>query len=620
MNRKVICILAVVLAVIVSSWAEGASQIRLAVLNTTKSAELRQLSETLANTFTGTLAKSKAVALAEREELDVILREQKISASELEESAARIGGLIGCNYVVVCSLVYSDSPVVSARLVDAATSEVVYSDSEIPDAMDNTSLTAASSRMADKLLEVLTGEQAVITELGDYGITINRGSSSGVRVGDMYRVYKGTKRTKVNLAVIRVKDVQLGFSHAEIVNNGGYISTLRRADKIEAVSKKEAETLVRRKSFAKKRPGEKAGQELVVTSLTKLFEPLMALSEDFGVLVQASIDKVIKQIPPGFQLTRDDVLSRNYDPKMLCRLGEDIDNLCSAVTKAKDPLLEQFKSMFSFVDEIDFASKKWSQEQTLQWVGQMFDMIGRIGHAFSAICFGAAAETGYPEAQNKLGVMYYLGYGYAYELFMNDKVDVMFDVDWDNVENINFTKIAPARPDYVKAGELFTKAATQGNTDAQANLGTMYRYGEGVKQDYKKALELLSKAAANGGIGAIRDLGYMYYNGQGVKQDHKKAAEFFSKAASMNDSTAQNNAGYMYLNGIGVKKDYKKALAFLNMAASQNNSEAYNTMANMYLNGLGVPKDIRKAIQLLRSAASLGHEGAKNTLQALGAN
>ena len=53
----------------------------------------------------------------------------------------------------------------SAKLVDVSTSEIVYSDTEIPDYEDDSAMGAASSRMADKLLEVLAGEQAVITEM-----------------------------------------------------------------------------------------------------------------------------------------------------------------------------------------------------------------------------------------------------------------------------------------------------------------------------------------------------------------------------------------------------------------------------------------------------------------------
>ena len=213
------------LAVIASvAFAETEEKLRIAVINTTQDETLTQESEIAADNFTGTLGKSEAITLVERRELALILQEQNIIASDLENSAPKIGNLTGCQYVLMCSLVYEASPILTARLVDVQTSQIVYSDTEIPDTLEQTAMIAASSRMADKLLEVLTGEQAVITSVGEKEVTINRGSIAGVRVGDIYRVYKGTKRVNMDLAVIRVNDVHAAFSTAELVKNGGYIS------------------------------------------------------------------------------------------------------------------------------------------------------------------------------------------------------------------------------------------------------------------------------------------------------------------------------------------------------------------------------------------------------------
>jgi len=43
----------------------------------------------------------------------------------------------------------------------------------------------------------------------------------------------------------------------------------------------------------------------------------------------------------------------------------------------------------------------------------------------------------------------------------------------------------------------YRKAAEQGNTDSQNNLGVMYEYGQGVKQNKRKAKELYGKACNN---------------------------------------------------------------------------------------------------------------------------
>jgi TPR repeat protein len=60
-----------------------------------------------------------------------------------------------------------------------------------------------------------------------------------------------------------------------------------------------------------------------------------------------------------------------------------------------------------------------------------------------------------------------------------------------------------------KAVELYTKAAEQGDADAQYNLAYMYQHGRGVAQDYGKAVELYTKAADQKHADAQCQLGTM---------------------------------------------------------------------------------------------------------------
>ena len=47
----------------------------------------------------------------------------------------------------------------------------------------------------------------------------------------------------------------------------------------------------------------------------------------------------------------------------------------------------------------------------------------------------------------------------------------------------------------------------------------MYDKGEGVPQDYKEAVKWYTKAAEQGDVDAQYNLGLMYYNGEGVPKD-----------------------------------------------------------------------------------------------------
>ena len=407
--REISCLLALAFVVVVSSCAEATSPIRLAVINAARDVELRQPSEIAANTFTGTLAKSSAVMLAEREELDVVIREQEISASELEGAAARIGRLMGCEYVLLVSLVYKDSPVVSAKLVDVSTSEIVYSDTEIPDYEDDSAMGAASSRMADKLLEVLAGEQAVITEIRDNEVVINRGSSSGVRAGDLYRVYMGTKRIQANFGVIRVKDVQAGFSHAELVKNGGYIDLIRNSDKVEAVSKTEAEALIKRKKFARYRPGERDYEDASLVVLKKAASPMNEYSDYLNNVVAQSADKLGKRA--------NDVMERyssggNVTNDELYLLARDMLDLAEALSRdlsygVPRKVRARFEAMYA--DQSD----EWPKDvvtKLREYDRQMTDVVN-TGYSAAVDIFEELVKSGHVYAINSLGIMYHDGKG-----------------------------------------------------------------------------------------------------------------------------------------------------------------------------------------------------------------
>lgn len=96
------------------------------------------------------------------------------------------------------------------------------------------------------------------------------------------------------------------------------------------------------------------------------------------------------------------------------------------------------------------------------------------------------------------------------------------------------------RKNYKKAAEYFLKAAEQGVSKAQYNLGLIY---DSVVQDYKEAVKWYKKAAEQGHLGAQHNLGLMYKNGQGVTQNCVKAHMWFNLSAANGDKnmiTARN--------------------------------------------------------------------------------
>ena len=154
--------------------------------------------------------------------------------------------------------------------------------------------------------------------------------------------------------------------------------------------------------------------------------------------------------------------------------------------------------------------------------------------------FRPLAEAGDPRAQNQLAWMYESGLG----------------VPRDKAEGERWTR----------------KAAEQGNSEAELNLGFKYDLYE--PKDYAQAIAWYRKAADHGNAMAQEVLGATYYQGKIAPQNFALAVEWFRKAADQGDFDAQHSLGLMYEQGQGVPQDYVRAHMWLNLAiASAANSK-----------------------------------------------
>ena len=91
---------------------------------------------------------------------------------------------------------------------------------------------------------------------------------------------------------------------------------------------------------------------------------------------------------------------------------------------------------------------------------------------------------------------------------------------------------AYARGDYIRAVNILTPLALQGNANAQAFLGFMYQNGYGAPQAYDAAADLYFQAASSGNPFAQSMLGLMYDKGHGVPQDFILAYKWLNLAAA----------------------------------------------------------------------------------------
>lgn len=129
---------------------------------------------------------------------------------------------------------------------------------------------------------------------------------------------------------------------------------------------------------------------------------------------------------------------------------------------------------------------------------------------------------------------------------------------------------------YFQAMQWIKKAAEQGNSIAQYNLGKLYYKGCLGKVDYKNALIWFTEAANNGSDEANNMLGVMYEEGKGVTQNYNTAYDYYLIAANAGNVAAQYNIGCLieYNKVTSYRLDVTDAIMWFELAAKQGDKDA----------------------------------------------
>jgi TPR repeat protein len=88
-------------------------------------------------------------------------------------------------------------------------------------------------------------------------------------------------------------------------------------------------------------------------------------------------------------------------------------------------------------------------------------------------------------------------------------------------------------------------------------LGICYKSGQGVTKDEKKAVYWYTKAAEQGDADAQCNLGNCYFNGEGVAVDYDKAWQLWAVAAEQGQAIARKNLNLLkksWITGKYVRK------------------------------------------------------------------
>src|SRR5262249_21359194 len=137
------------------------------------------------------------------------------------------------------------------------------------------------------------------------------------------------------------------------------------------------------------------------------------------------------------------------------------------------------------------------------------------------------------------------------------------------------------RRSYKHAFPLFLRSARQGYPLAQYEVAVCLRKGHGTKKNVPEALRWYSRAARQGDADAQEMLGWHYFYGDdGVRTDHKEAVSWYRRAARKGNPGAQYALATCYENGDGVRKNRRLAILWYSKAAEQGYADAKVALAD----------------------------------------
>jgi TPR repeat protein len=232
------------------------------------------------------------------------------------------------------------------------------------------------------------------------------------------------------------------------------------------------------------------------------------------------------------------------------------------------------------------------------------------------------ASAGDLKSQLVLGLLYQLGCGIV-------KHDDPTELSWYHKAADQGSSIAENQigtyydlgkgHDKAEGLRWYRKAADHGDAVAQNNVAIMYMAGFGVRADMAEAASWFRKAIENGANRDLSDLIYFYHSGKALPQkslnaNHAEGLAFLRSLADRGDPVAQTLLADVYKSGkLGLTSDLIQAMNWLRKAAEKDpDAEAYLGWA--YSHGEGMPKNDDEAVNWYRKSAEHGSAMGQSNL------
>ena len=268
------------------------------------------------------------------------------------------------------------------------------------------------------------------------------------------------------------------------------------------------------------------------------------------------------------------------------------------------------KDLFAYPPKSSLRATRWLHK------ADKFKAEGNVEKA--VLYYTKAAEKGDARAQFVLSLCYNEGYGVSPDAERSMHW-LSLSVKQEYALAQNFLGVVytyhKENADYKKALDYYKKAALQGYSEAQYNVGWCYFNGYGVEADQEEAMCWIRKAAEQEYALALDAMWQGYYFGtKGLPRDYKQAADWMEKAIAKGEQMPQFYLATLYLEGKGVEADTVKALSLFTQSAEEGYMWSQNKLGGLYEVGIGVPADSAAAYAWYKKAAEQGLDGAQNNM------
>lgn len=167
------------------------------------------------------------------------------------------------------------------------------------------------------------------------------------------------------------------------------------------------------------------------------------------------------------------------------------------------------------------------------------------------------------------------------------------------------------RPD--EARRYSAMSADQGHPAGRRGLGFILLTGHGDEADIVRAVELLSASAEDGDAYAAFNLGVLYRTGEMVAADHDRARTWFERAAGLGSAAGAARLA----DDLTADGDHQQARAHHLFAAERGVLPAMYAVAQAYRDGIGGPVDRVQAVRWFLRTLNLDSTDSPGMAQAV---